>query len=157
MMKIIIASDSHGRNSILDLIPYYYQDASYFLFCGDLEDDPIYYEPWECVEGNNDWLWYCEEKLEIELENHKILVIHGDQFFSHTRKQDLAFYAKQNDCDIVCYGHTHVPSIDEVEGILLINPGSLQHNRDGSECSYAILTIEENIEVQLVYESDWPF
>lgn len=44
------------------------------------------------------------------------------------------------DADIVCVGHTHIPFELEVDGVRIINPGSVGQPRDGDwRCSYAVL------------------
>ena len=59
-------------------------------------------------------------------------------------------------CDIVCFGHTHVAYLDQVDGITLLNPGSLSHSRDGKPCSYAILDInEDDVQVEFKFEPEW--
>ena len=40
-MKIVVVSDSHGRNDILNAIREKHPDAGLFIHCGDLEDDPM--------------------------------------------------------------------------------------------------------------------
>ena len=42
-MRIIVASDSHGSNEILDTIYDQHPEASLFLHCGDLCEDPRNY------------------------------------------------------------------------------------------------------------------
>ena len=42
-MKIVVVSDSHGRNDILNLIREKHPEARLFIHCGDLEDDPMNY------------------------------------------------------------------------------------------------------------------
>ena len=52
--------------------------------------------------------------------------------------------AKAKDCQIVMYGHTHTPVVEEENGILVINPGSLTYPRQrGRRPSYAVMEIEE--------------
>ena len=68
--------------------------------------------------------------------------------------QNLLYLAQENDCIAAVYGHTHVASIEEVDGIHLINPGSLTQSRDGSEGTYAILrTSEDSFDASIVYYS----
>ena len=44
------------------------------------------------------------------------------------------------EADVVCVGHTHLPYVLEVDGTLVINPGSLGQPRDGDpRASYAII------------------
>lgn len=48
------------------------------------------------------------------------------------------------DADFVCVGHTHLPFEIEVDGIRVVNPGSVGQPRDGDpRCSYA--TIEDGL------------
>lgn len=42
-MKIVVVSDSHGRNDILNVIREKHPDAGLFIHCGDLEADPMFY------------------------------------------------------------------------------------------------------------------
>lgn len=157
-MRIIVASDTHGRCNILDLIPYYYEDVELFLHCGDVGQDPEYFEVWKFVSGNNDFFYDLPEAIKVPAGKHHILVIHSDQCSYRNRKKDLVKLAKKHDCDIVCYGHTHVSDIDEMDGITLINPGSIRLPRDGKPCSYCVLTLEdEKVKPEIVFEEDWPF
>lgn len=164
-MKIIIMSDSHGRTSILDLIPYYHTDADFYIHCGDLGGgcSPEDYDQFIFVEGNCDYFMDTPGVRVVELnDQHKMLVLHSHQcpgYPPEARKMTLVKWAKELDCDIVCYGHTHVSDIEEKDGILLINPGSVSRPRDGKECSYCILTIDESnkLKPEILFESNWPF
>lgn len=157
-MRIIVASDTHGRTNILDLIPYYYEDVETFIHCGDVGKDPEYFEKWTFVSGNNDFMHYLPEAIRVEAGSHRIFVIHSDQCSYRNRKKDLVKLAKKYECDIVCYGHTHVSDIDQIDGITLINPGSIRLPRDGNPCSYCVLTLEDdNITADIVFEDEWPF
>jgi putative phosphoesterase len=51
------------------------------------------------------------------------------------------------DADVICVGHTHQPYVLEVDGKLVVNPGSLGQPRDGDpRGAYAVL---ENFNVEL--------
>ena len=54
----------------------------------------------------------------------------------------LADAGRAHGCDVVCFGHTHIPFDDTVKGVRLLNPGSITHNRDGSDPSYMLLTLK---------------
>ena len=44
------------------------------------------------------------------------------------------------DADVVCVGHTHIPFELNVDGIRVINPGSVGQPRDGdARCAYAVI------------------
>lgn len=160
-MIIIIASDSHGRKNILNKISSFHSDASYYLHCGDLGFDDIdEYKEWIFVKGNvdknnNDFLSIPRNRI-IDLGNHKIFMTHSDLYFSTSRKETLAKNAKENGCDIVCYGHTHVADVDIIDDVLLINPGALQSSRS-SECSYCVLEIDDSLHPEIILESNWNF
>jgi putative phosphoesterase len=54
------------------------------------------------------------------------------------------------DVDVVCVGHTHHPYVLEVEGKLVINPGSVGQPRDGDpRASYAIIQ-DYNVELKRI-------
>jgi protein phosphatase len=52
--------------------------------------------------------------------------------------------------DMLIWGHTHYPVITKLNGVLLINPGSVGQPRDGDwRASYSIFdTSTENIEIR---------
>lgn len=155
-MKIIVVSDSHGRNDVLKTIQAKYPDASLFIHCGDLEGDPLDYPGYIFVRGNNDYFGRFENERRIPIGNHCIYVTHSHRFSYYSRSEQLARRAKELQCDIVCFGHTHVSYCEMVDGVLLLNPGSLSHSRDGKPCSYAILEItDDNIQVQFKFEPEW--
>ena len=54
----------------------------------------------------------------------------------------LSEKAKAEGCDIVFFGHTHIPFDKTIGGVRVINPGSIWMNRDGSEPSYMIVTLK---------------
>jgi putative phosphoesterase len=52
----------------------------------------------------------------------------------------LLYHAKEAQADIVCFGHTHRPYVEEIDNILFINPGSLCYPRSKyPEPTYCIL------------------
>ena len=55
----------------------------------------------------------------------------------------LAVLAKNNDCEYVFYGHTHRFDDQVVDGVRIMNPGSLFRSRDDGSHSYAIFEIDE--------------
>ena len=55
----------------------------------------------------------------------------------------MAAFAKQEDCDIFCYGHSHIAAIEQLDQVLLLNPGSLWRSRDGRGPSYAVLYLQD--------------
>lgn len=65
--------------------------------------------------------------------------------------------ANQNGCDIAIYGHSHKAFIEEINGVLVINPGSLLRSRDGRGISYIVLTLDKNqVDAKLVFWMNRP-
>ena len=52
--------------------------------------------------------------------------------------------AREKGCNAVFFGHIHVPVLEEEDGVLLVNPGSLAFPRQrGRRPSYAVLETDE--------------
>ncbi len=60
---------------------------------------------------------------------------------SRPRSQNCSERPNMRGADIVLYGHTHMPSIEEANGILFINPGSMKTCMESQ--TMAILHIEK--------------
>jgi hypothetical protein len=158
-MQVIITSDSHGKGYLLDEIERWYPHADVYLNCGDLEENTHNYPHWLFVRGNNDFMFGDDmpEERFLTLDGHKILIVHGHRFSYYQRERQMAAYALSKGCDIVCYGHSHIANIAVIQGVTLINPGSLWMSRNGKSPSFAVLNIDgRDIEAHIVYEEDWP-
>lgn len=74
----------------------------------------------------------------------KILLTHGHIFGADFGSEMLADFARQNGCKIAVYGHTHVPYREELNDVMLVNPGSLSRPRGNSEKGFARLMLTKN-------------
>lgn len=143
-MKIVVASDNHGNLSAIRKIIMDNPNADYYWHLGDscLEDINSL-RPFISIRGNNDYDISLPLQRVIDIDNHKILLIHGHKHIYG----DLSYlyeYAKSLNCDIVLYGHTHMYDDREYKGVRFINPGSCSFNRDGDEPTYCILDINKD-------------
>ena len=155
-MKIVAASDSHGRD-ILDDIVRWEPDADLYLHCGDLEDDPRRYPQWLFVKGNNDWMYDMSLTREIPFQGLHIYLCHGHTFPYSCRQQAIAREAEEEHCTLALYGHTHVHDDRQIGSVRPVNPGSCWISRDGRPVSYAVITAEDGyILVKFKYEDQWP-
>uniref|UniRef100_UPI00384EB41B YfcE family phosphodiesterase n=1 Tax=Methanobrevibacter smithii TaxID=2173 RepID=UPI00384EB41B len=59
----------------------------------------------------------------IEAEGIKIGIAHGE-VYPRADTQQLLYLAKQLGADILVTGHSHQPKIEQIDGVLLLNPGS---------------------------------
>lgn len=161
MMKaeIIAASDTHGNNGYLEELEKCYPRADLYVHCGDLEDYASRYPDWIFVRGNNDWDTNMPLERIVTIAGVRIYLCHSHMFSYYNREQQLAAVAKENDCKMVIFGHTHIPMVKKVDGIILINPGSMTFPRDGKPPCYAKIIIEDDgkIRASLIHAPDWPF
>jgi len=137
-MKIVLASDSHSKSEYLKKIALI-EKADYYFCLGDSCDDAYAIEPFISVKGNCDFYPY-EKELKLKVGGFVFYLTHG-----HLESELGLFYkAKENEVDIVCTGHTHVPHQYKKENILFLNPGSIARPRGGSNKSYMVLTYNPN-------------
>lgn len=157
--EIIVASDTHGASRYLHELEQAYPHADLFLHCGDLEDYPDNYPAWIFVRGNNDFLPSMPDSRVVKVGGVSVYMTHSHRLSYHHRLQQLAAAAKENGCRIALYGHTHRPSIEEVNGVICINPGSMLLPRDGRSPSYARIVIDDDgkIQARILRQEDWPF
>ena len=142
VIKIILVSDNHGLRHPLEFLRKHYKDADYFLHCGDTELPVYEMDGFAVVHGNNDPYGSFPMRRVLEIGEHRILMVHGHRDLIFGQFAMLADRAKSFDCDIVCFGHTHIPFDQTIKGVRVLNPGSIWRNRDGSKPSYMIVTLD---------------
>ncbi|MFN8281552.1 MAG: metallophosphoesterase family protein [Saprospiraceae bacterium] len=131
MKKIILLSDTHGF--LDDNIIRYFEEADEVWHAGDIGSmemiDRISAEyPLRAVWGNiDDQLMRrsIPEKLEFEIENFKVLMIHIAGKFGVYTPQVKSLIAQYSPDILVC-GHSHILKIvyDHKNSLLYLNPGA---------------------------------
>lgn len=53
--------------------------------------------------------------------------------------------------DLIVFGHSHIPCVEEIEGVIMLNPGSVAMNRHHTSSSYAVVHLDENISIEHKY------
>ena len=146
-MLIGLISDTHitpKRGKLPEKIFEIFDGVDLILHSGDITvrevlDDLSRIAPVTAVLGNNDNLDLEKYEL-IEVEDKKILLVHGD-------KKDVYAFGLKYGADIVVSGHTHMPNHEIVNGMHLINPGSSNRPID-SDASVVLLKIDDEINVE---------
>ncbi|MCL2494555.1 MAG: YfcE family phosphodiesterase [Oscillospiraceae bacterium] len=135
-MRILVCSDSHGRQDRLVLALEQQRSAEILVFLGDGAADAAFFarEPGKqafLVRGNWDGP-ACELPLwqEFFVLDKKILCTHGHTSQVKFGPEALLRAARDRGADLVLFGHTHRPLISYEDGVHLFNPGSLWE--DGS-------------------------
>lgn len=160
-MKIGIISDTHNNIKYLtmaakQMIGNY--NVSTLIFLGDeCEDiDKIKHMFSEVI-----WVpgVFCQHYKDRNIP-HRIIKKLGDNrvLLTHTPVSHINDFPddikpeemSRNEVDIVFYGHTHVPSIEEKEGVIWVNPGHLKtEDKKGHPASFAIFDTDKN-EIKII-------
>ena len=145
-MRILVISDSHGNSYVIDKIISAHRDVKDIFFLGDktndIEDFIYMYNDknFHIVSGNCDFASNYPNTDICTVENKRILFTHGNIFGVKSGTGGIIRAAKERNCDIALFGHTHVPKTEYADGIYIVNPGSCSHSRDGAN-SYAVIDI----------------
>lgn len=147
-MKILVVSDSHGRNNYLERAIDKVGDIDLCIHLGDLEGTERYLSntlscQLEMVSGNNDYFTDIEREKMIFIGKYKVLLTHGHRYRVNYGTDTIKEYAIQNGADIVMYGHTHIPLINIENNLTVINPGSIsQPRQEGHIPTFILMEID---------------
>lgn len=147
-MKILIVSDSHGKNHILKNVIEKVQPIDMLIHLGDFENNEdeiraIAGCKVEMVSGNNDYFSDLDKEQLIKIGNYTVFMTHGHRYSVNSGLERLQDNAIQLRADIAIFGHTHRPLIDLTGNVWLINPGSISYPRqDGRVPTFIIMDID---------------
>ncbi len=164
-MKILVASDTHGRRDRIHALLELHRNTDAFLFLGDgIADLSEVEEAMEskifaAVRGNCDRSFLADryganrwsEELFLCLDEYHILMMHGHTQGVKSDPEKAICYAAQRGADILLYGHTHRASEEYFPAgsilcngtelpkpLYVMNPGSLGEPRYGAP-SYGVI------------------
>ena len=149
-MKILLISDSHGNKRGIDKI-FSSVKFDYLFFMGDgLNDlcDYVYLDNVVAVSGNCDFFSKELNEKYLELEGNKILITHGNKYGVKRNLNELIERAKELEVNYVFYGHTHIQSVEEIQGIYFINPGSFYPRSNKESVGLAIEFVENKPKIE---------
>lgn len=140
-MKALIISDSHGFEKELKLIADRHRHEVDALFhCGDSEL-PNGHEALEglhIVKGNCDFNVDFPDDLTETIRGVTFYVTHGHLYNVKMTHVPLSYRAEENQAQIACFGHSHVATAFQENGVVYINPGSIRLPRNRVERTYCI-------------------
>ena len=149
-MRVLIVSDTHGKDKNLLEVLEIEKNLDFMVHLGDIGRLEDYIEEVTglacfAVRGNNDFGSMLPADSIIMLGQHKTFITHGHLHDVYISTAELRRYAKGLGCDIVMYGHTHIPEVKRINGITVVNPGSLTNPRQkGRNPSYVIATVKDD-------------
>jgi putative phosphoesterase len=146
-MKLAILSDTHGNYPLAVKALESVDSLDYIIHLGDTSDDAEIIElalGREIIKlsGNCDSAKKYPQLVITTIAGKKFLISHGDQFMVKTGLKLIQMRAKQEEADVVLYGHTHNPAILYIDGVLFINPGTM--NKNASQRSFALVSIDND-------------
>lgn len=145
MKQVLVVSDSHRHNPILNGIFENHKDIDIILHCGDIQEplDSLIRDDIHIVTGNTDFEDFGSYKI-LQIEDVKLIMTHGHIFYVEDGFEDYYQKAKEEGCLLAVYGHTHNPLFFQYDDVYFLNPGSVSFPRGGrvSVPTYAIMTID---------------
>jgi len=160
MIKVGVISDTHiprRAKALPDFVFESFQGVDLILHAGDLLSEDVITDletiaPVYAVAGNNDsfeiYQKYGEKRI-VEIGGKKIGLTHG-YGRDKTHLNAYAEFMKDN-VDCIVFGHSHAPYNEELDGILLFNPGSPTDRRFQPTFSLGILYIGDSIKGEILY------
>lgn len=143
-MRILVFSDTHTQlegciKTIENII-----GVDMIIHAGDHSNDAqklsqIFPDiPVKCVRGNCD-LSSAPNELVTEVLNKRIFLTHGHLYNAKLESdyKTLKNRGIEQNCDIVVFGHTHIPYNENLGNIILLNPGSAKYTK-----TYGVIEIE---------------
>lgn len=149
-MRILIVSDTHGYHRNLDRALESAGAVDMFIHLGDVEGGEEYINAVvtcekHIVRGNNDFFSELPKEDEFYIGAKKVFITHGHTYCVSLDPQQVKEEGRARNADIVMFGHTHRPYLEQDPDITVLNPGSLSFPRqEGRKGSYMIMELEED-------------
>ncbi len=145
----VVLADTHipRRAKALpeELVPHL-EKADLILHAGDLLDPTLLeelalYAPVRAVKGNVDPPEVdLPETLEFDFGGAKVAMIHDSGRKEGCRKR---LQRRFPEARVIVFGHSHIPFLEDEDGLLLLNPGSPTDKRRQPRHTFALLRATE--------------
>ncbi|MCL1795287.1 MAG: YfcE family phosphodiesterase [Clostridia bacterium] len=152
-MLIACAGDAHRSERDMEAMLRALPAVDALCFLGDVDADAQYLRrglrtrqpnaAFYAVSGNCDLFPKLPASLTIRVPTTRAFVTHGHLFRVKQGLTLLAESAREMDCRLVLFGHTHIVCDRWVSGARLVNPGAL---RDGR---YALIRCEAGTALEM--------
>jgi putative phosphoesterase len=148
-LLVVVLADTHirrpGRGLPEGLTPSL-KRADLILHVGDLLIEDVLHElaayaPVRAVLGNVDgWDLGLPETLEFEVGGVPVAMIHDSGPKKGRRGRMRRRFPNAR---VVVFGHSHIPLLDDEDGLMLLNPGSPTDRRRQPDHTFALLRAED--------------
>ena len=156
-MRIGLLSDSHGNTEYVKKVGRYLKEkvkADLIVHLGDEYEDADVLIPLgiQIIKVPGLFSAFYQDpgvpnRIVKDIEGVKVLIAHSLQPHPNDLPDDKnpQGIIKEQNIKAVFYGHTHVPKIENKNGIAWINPGHLQESdKKGKPASFAIVEIKNS-------------
>jgi putative phosphoesterase len=152
--KLLVLSDTHGHLAAVKAVLNWAKDrlppddticGAAFLGDGISDLRPAaeatgFYCEWKLVRGNNDYGYSIPEAAVMDFAEHHFFLCHGHRYNLYgAGYNNLIAAARNAQADVVLFGHSHAPFQKNVDGILLVNPGSAGSPRSRIGATFAVI------------------
>ena len=149
MMRILVISDSHGRNDDVAGVLEQVGHIDMLIHCGDIERGDEYIRslvdcPVHMVRGNSDYNLDLLREDMFTIGDYRVLLVHGHMWRVNRGVDYLKRVALEHHFDIVMFGHTHRPYIEIDDDITMLNPGSISYPRQtGHKPTFLMIEMDD--------------
>ena len=152
-MRILIVSETHRRAGNLIEVLEKTAPGDMMIHLGDTEGSEAYFRDWlkndlcviHVVRGNNDFFSELPKEDEFCIGNYHVLITHGHYYYISMGTEMLKEDARARGFNLVMFGHTHRPYLEQDQDITILNPGSLSYPRqEGRKPSYILMDIDKH-------------
>ena len=162
-MRLAVFSDSHGSEENLrwameEVCRQGKVDAFIFLGDGTGDFERCYglmgrLSPRAlvfCVQGNNDYFGTeMRTELTYSFSGVQTFMTHGHRYQVKAGREGVAQAAQSRGCRLCLYGHTHRALVEEIDGVLLVNPGALTYSFGGQSAAVVDIDCQGNIKAEI--------
>ena len=149
-MKFIILSDTHRYiKSAVNVLESFKDEIDGFVHLGDHFDDAEalhrqfpslrYYS----VLGNNDYNFEGRKDRIAFIGGKKVRLTHGHKQRVSYGLMYLDYFGREEEADVVLFGHTHVPCLEYSGNMALFNPGSISLPRSLYGPTFGMMEVKE--------------
>jgi hypothetical protein len=140
-MKIILFSDNHrDKEAVLEVLKLF-PDADRYISLGDSEMSESELSMLNIfgVKGNYPFEPKFPDDLSFTFDDWNFFLTHGHKYGVKNGLSRLYEVSKSLNSDVVCFGHTHLAYLEEIDNTIFVNPGSLTFPKGYEPTSFAFI------------------
>lgn len=101
---------------------------------------------------NKAFLRWLLSSIRLQVHDQQLLLVHGsprrinEYVYEDRAARSLSRIAQSADAEVLIFGHTHLPYVKRVDGVLFVNDGSVGKAKEGDpQAAYAVLEIGDEV------------